>query len=88
MGLHLLKGLNIKLTHPMILDSNSQAVIKVLNNQCSHPGQFLLDNIIQTTEGLHKRQDTHINCMERAEILAEGDTWQRKLKGIVDIQVH
>ena len=33
MGLHLLKGLNIKLTHPTILGSDSQVAIKALHNQ-------------------------------------------------------
>ena len=38
MGLHLLKGLNIKLTHSVALGSNSQVIIRVLGNQRSHPG--------------------------------------------------
>ena len=88
MGLHLLKGLNIKLTHPTALGSDSQAVIKALGNQHSHPGQYILDNVIQLAEGLHKKQDGLINSTERAELLAEGNAWRGKTKGVIDLQVH
>ena len=88
MGLHLLKGLNIKLTHPTAPGSDSQAAIRVLNNQRSHPGQYIFDNIIQFTEGLHKKQDVLINSMERAAVLAGRNAWRSKLRGVVDLQIH
>jgi hypothetical protein len=40
MALHMLKGLNCWFNHPVVLGSNSQALIKGLNNQCSHAGQY------------------------------------------------
>ena len=88
MGLHLPKGLNIKLTHPMALGSDSQAVISALGNQRSHPGQYILDNVIQLAEELHKKQDGLMNSTERAELLAEGNTWRGKTQGVTDLQVH
>ena len=57
MGLHLLKDLNIKLTHPMVLGSNSQAPIRVLNNQCSHPG-----NTSSIISSVHQRPAYKARC--------------------------
>jgi ribonuclease HI len=88
MGLHLLKGLNMKLTHPTILGSDSQAVIRALDNQWSHPSQYILDSIIQSAEDLHKKQDGIVNHVERTNTLAEGEIWKSRTKGIVDLQVH
>ena len=61
MGLHLLKNLNLRLTHPTILGADSQAAIRALNNQRSHPGQYILNSIHNTAESLHKKQDRLIN---------------------------
>jgi hypothetical protein len=79
MGLHLLKGLNIRLTHPTVLGSDSQAVIKPLDNQHSHSGQYILDNALDVAESLHRKQDGLINRAERAEALARGKTWKKKV---------
>ena len=88
MGLHLLKGLNIRLTHPTALGSDNQTVIRVLCNQHSHPRQYILNNDIQLAEELHKKQDILINSTEGAAVLAEGNTWRSKLKCVIDLQLH
>jgi ribonuclease HI len=88
MGLHLLRGLNIRLTHPTVLGSDSQAVIKALDNQRSHSGQYILDNALDVAESLHRKQDGLINRAERTEALARGETWKRRSKGVVNLQVH
>ena len=61
MGLHLLNGLSRWLTHPTVMGTDSQAIIKALQNQRSHLGQYLLDAIHCTAEGLHAKQNGLIN---------------------------
>ena len=39
MGLHMLNGLSCQLTHPTVLGSDSQAVMRAVKNQLSHSGQ-------------------------------------------------
>jgi hypothetical protein len=80
--------LNRKLTHPTIFGSNSQVAIKALNNQCSHPDQHILNNILQLAKDLHKKQDNLRNHAERAEALAGDNNWQSRSRGIVNLQVH
>ena len=87
-GLHLLNGLSRRLTHPTVLKTDSQAVIKALKNQCSHLGQYLLDTIHQSAECLHTKQDGLINGNERCQALAEGIQWKSRPKGVVDLQIH
>ena len=55
MGLHLLKNLNIKLPYLALLGADSQAVLRALNNQWSHPGQYILDSIHNAAESLYKK---------------------------------
>jgi ribonuclease HI len=88
MGLYMLKGLNIKLTHPTVLGSDGQAVIRALDNQRSHSGQYILDNALDLAESLHRKQDGLINHAKRAEVLARGKIWKGRSKGVVDLQVH
>ena len=52
MGLHLLKNLSFKLSHPTI-GADSQAVLRALDNQWSHLGHYILDCIHSTAENLH-----------------------------------
>ena len=63
-GLHLLNNLNRRLIHSTILGTNSQAVIRALDNQHSHLGQYILDNILQSAKALHRKQDSPINAAE------------------------
>ena len=50
MGFHLLNGLSRQLTHPTVLETDSQAVIRSLNNQKVHSGQYLLNAIHQAAK--------------------------------------
>ena len=72
MGLHLLNGLSRQLTHPTVIGTDSQAVIKALKNQCLHSGHYLLDAVHHTTEQLHMKQDGLINNIGHQQSLAEG----------------
>ena len=88
MGLHLLNGLSRQLTHPTVMGTDSQAAIKALKNQSSHLGQYLLNAIHSTTEGLHAKQDSLINSDARHLAIADGDRWKGKTRGIIDLQLH
>ena len=56
-GLHLLHGLSRQLTQLTPVCLYSQVLIKAPNNQCSHPGQHILDLIHNGTEKLHAKHD-------------------------------
>ena len=88
MGLHLLNGLSRQLTHPTILGTDSQAVIKALQNQLSHSGQYLLDAIHKSAEHLHAKQDGLINSNERRQALADRAQWKGRSRGVIDLQLH
>ena len=88
LGLHLLNGLSRQLTHPTVLGTDSQAVIKALQNQRSHPGHYILDTIYHAAKHLHTKQDGLINNVECQQTLAEGALWKGKTKGIIDLQLH
>ena len=88
MGLHLLKNLNRRLTHPTILGADSQAVLRALDNQRSHPGQYILDSIHNAAESLHKRQDRTINQAEREAAITDGNGWKGRPKGVIDLHIH
>ena len=57
MGIHLLKGLNVQMQRSVILGLDSQALNRALSNQNSHPSQYLIDKIHNSTEQLHLHQD-------------------------------
>ena len=84
MGLHLLHGLHHQLTLSTVLGSDSQATIRVLSNQQSHSGQYILDAIHLAAEHLYEK----INKNECQWEINAGDLWKGKKKGIVDFQVH
>ena len=69
LGLHLLHSLTRQLTHPTILGTNSQAVIRALSNQCPHSGHYLLDTIHLAAEQLHAKQDSIINRAKHNQVL-------------------
>ena len=84
-------------SHPSSSSSTSSIVIKVSG---SHIGKIQLGvggyehgarwsaATRKQCPGLHKKKDTLINCTERAAVLAEGNTWRSKLKGVVNLQIH
>ena len=88
LGLHLLHGLTWQLTHSVILGTDSQVVIKVLNNQLSHSGHYLLDAIHLAAERLHAKQDGIINCEERVQAINAGDQWKGDSRGVINLQIH
>ena len=88
LGLHLLHGLTWQLTHPTILGTDSQAVIRALGNQRSHSGHYLLDAIHHAAERLHAKQDRIINRFERTQAQTAGEPWKGDTRGVIDLQVH
>ena len=88
LGLHLLHGLTRQLTHSVILGTDSQAVIKALNNQLSHSGHYLLDAIHLAAERLHTKQDGIINREDRVQTINTGDQWKGDSRGVIDLQIH
>ena len=58
LALHLLAALTHRLTAHIIIDSDSQATIKSLLNQCPHPAHYLLEHIHKTVKMLHENQYT------------------------------
>ena len=73
MGLHLLSRLSCKLTCPTVLGTDSQVVIRWLNNQLAHLGQYLLNAIHQATKQLHKKQDGLINRTDHLQTIEVGE---------------
>jgi ribonuclease HI len=88
MGLHLLKGLSRQFTHSAALGTDSQALIKAFDNQQSHAGQYILDNVHQAVEQLHAKQDGLFNRVERAAVIRSGGVWTGRTKGVFDLQLH
>ena len=88
MGLHLLSTLHSRFIHPTVLGSDSQAVIRALDNQRSHPSQYIIDEIHQSAENLHRKQDGLINRAERELATLEGEDWIGRPKGVINLQVH
>ena len=72
MGLHLLKGLNSCLTSAVALGTDSQALLKALDSQRSHAGQYILDEIHSAAEKLHAKQDGLINSDEQEVARRDG----------------
>ena len=88
MGLHLLSTLHSRFIYPTTLGSDSQAVIRALDNQRSHPSQYIIDSIHQAAEDLYRKQDGIINRAHKEAIIAGGEDWVGRPKGVVDLQVH
>jgi ribonuclease HI len=88
MGLHLLNRLSRQLTHPTVLGTDSQAIIRSLNNQLAHSGQYLLNAIHQATGRLHEKQDGLINHIERLQTIEAGEQWKGNSKGVINLQIH
>ena len=88
MGLHLLKGLKVQMRSLVILGSDSQALNKALNNQNSHPGQYLIDEIHNSAEQLHSHQDSLINAGEKRAAYRAGRTWKGRIRNVINLQLH
>jgi hypothetical protein len=85
MGLHLLTNLNRKINSAVIMGSDSQALIRATENQCPHAGHYILDEIHDAAEKLHAKQDGLYNRQERLQAVREGEVWNGRKKGVIDL---
>ena len=69
----------------MAIGSDSQALVKALDNQRPHAGHYILDKIHDTAECLHAKQDGLINQEEKEAVIQAGDSWKSKTNGIIDL---
>jgi ribonuclease HI len=88
MALYMLKTSNRKLSRPLSICSDSQALLKALCNQRPHAGHYILDKIHDLAEELHAKQDGLLNGDERRAVLAEGRVWKGSTNGVIDLQMH
>ena len=63
-------------------------MIRVLDNQRTHPSQYIIDKIHQFAESLHRKQDRIINRADRLSAIADGEEWVGWPKGVIDLQIH
>jgi ribonuclease HI len=85
MGLHLLTNLNRKINSAVIMGSDSQALIRATENQRPHTGHYILDEIHDAAENLHAKQDGLHNRQERLQAVREGEVWNGRKKGVIDL---
>ena len=85
MGLHLLVSLSHQMNYIMAIGSDSQALVKALDNQWPHAGHYILDKIHDMVECLHAKQDGLINQEEKEAVIQAGDSWKGKTNGIIDL---
>jgi len=88
MGLHLLNGLSCQFNHTIAIGSDSQALIKALDNQQLHASQYILDEIHNLAEHLHSEQDKILNKEFQAVELCQGNSWKACTKGVIDLHIH
>jgi len=72
MALHLLISRNRQIAGPFSICSDSQALLKVLDNQLPHAGHYILDMIHDFAEKLHSKQDGLFNRVDRREAISSG----------------
>ena len=88
MALHLLKNRNRQITRPLSICSDSQALLKALDNQHPHPGHYILDKIHDLAEDLHGKQDGLLNRADRRVAIEAGLPWKGRTKDVIDLQLH
>lgn len=88
MGLHLLKNVGAQMRDTVLLGSDSQALSRALENQSSHPGQYLIDEIHTYAEQLQAKQDGLLNVAEKRSSLLRGEIWKGRIRDVIDLQLH
>lgn len=87
MGMHLLTKYQCQFCSKILLRRDSQAVLCVLKNQLTHPGQYLLDHIHNAAEGLQEKQDGLLNAVEKWSARRHGEEWKGRKRGVFDLQL-
>ena len=85
MGLHMLKSLNAQLHGTVLLELDSQALSRVLENQLSHPGQYLVDKVHTCAEQLQAKQDGLLNAAEKRASLLNGEMQKGWTRDVIDL---
>ena len=88
LSFHLLHNLKRQLLNPSVLGTDSQALLKALDNQRSHAGHYLLDHVHKAAEALQLQQDNLRNVAARREARRQGTIWKGRKRGVVDVQLH
>ena len=63
-------------------------MIRVLDNQRTHPSQYIIDKIHQSAESHHRKQDGIINRVDRLSAIADDEEWIGRPQGVIDLQIH
>lgn len=88
MGLHMLTNLNRQFKDPVVIGSDSQAVLRALTNQRTHPSQYLLDYIHDAAERLQAKQDSLYNANDRRDARRRGVNWSGRKKGVFELDLQ
>ncbi|KAF5384346.1 hypothetical protein D9615_003173 [Tricholomella constricta] len=88
LALHLLTSTARSLPDITAIGSDSQATIKALRNQKSHPAHYLLDRVHTAAEKLHAKQDRIARADERRATLRRGNKWTDRTRRVINLQVH
>lgn len=88
LGLHMLQNLTRQLRGKVVFGSDSQATLRALKNQRSHPAHHLLDRVHEVAEALHRKQDCLINATARRSALDAGKDWAPHSRRVVKLQLH
>ncbi|KNZ77262.1 hypothetical protein J132_05972, partial [Termitomyces sp. J132] len=88
LGLHALQNLNRQLQGQTICGSDSQVMLKALNNQKPHLAHYLLDKVHSMAEHIHKKQDRLLNVPQRCTAIDMGTEWSPHTKEVILLQLH
>ncbi|KNZ76088.1 hypothetical protein J132_00241 [Termitomyces sp. J132] len=88
LGLHILQGLNNWLHSQNICCSDSQAMLKALNNQRLHLAHYLLDKVHLEAENLHRKQDHLLNVPCKHAVAAANTEWVLHSRGVIRLQLY
>lgn len=88
LGLHILHSLNKQLRYKIAFGSDSQATLKALKNQKPHPAHYLLDQVHDMAEALHRKQDRLLNAAARRSKQATANNRAPRSRRVVRLHFH
>ena len=79
MALHLPKSMNRQLKYSASVFSNSQLLLKALNNQCPPTCHYIFDKTYDATEAFHAEQGGLFNRVDHRDGIRKGWTWKGRV---------